>query len=98
MGVPSRLNAVREWGNSVFGYLNTCIYREGRLEWEEYYNRKRSSNHLFQPGEKDIWYFVGGTVTLFLSVLRKNYEVVLFSLTLSVTFFDVGFLYLYSTE
>lgn len=84
----SERGAIQSSGISII-----VFNREGRLD----YNQKRSSNHLSQPGDRDIWYLVGGTLALFWSALRKNYDVVSFSLSLSANFFDVGILYLHST-
>lgn len=73
VGVHSTLNAIMKYNNSAFGYLNNCIYREGIGSENKSIIGKVAAIYF----NKKSWYSMGVTVTLFLSALRKNYEVVL---------------------
>ena len=74
-GVHSRLDAVRKQGQFYNRVSRNLTYGQGKLVKKE--------QPVIVAKRRGVWYFMGGTVTSVLSVLRQDYEVGLFCLTLS---------------
>lgn len=69
--------AVRDSGNPLINLINLIWKEEDFSEANCLIGKSRA--HLVQPGGGSIWYFVAYIMSLFSSVLRQDYEMLLFS-------------------